>query len=156
MADKRIELLKDVQIETSASPELAKSNVREAKINAGYAALDQSNERLDMQHGVTVNLITNGTNNASRTIDVQSDHASANFVKADGEQPRLTKLELFDNVNITSREGDGKPANIEAGYALYEKDADRFSLKNGAHIITVQDERPTDVKASEAVYDQTA
>ena len=153
VADKRIELLKDVQIETFASPELEKSNVREAKINAGYAALDQSNERLDMLHGVTANLITNGT---SRIIDVKSDHASANFVKADGAQPRLTRLELFDNVNIASREGDGKPTNIDAGYALYEKDADRFSLKNGAHIVTVQDEHPTDIKATEAVYEQTA
>ncbi|HTK38476.1 MAG TPA: LPS export ABC transporter periplasmic protein LptC [Pyrinomonadaceae bacterium] len=156
VADKRIELLRDVQIETFASPELQTSNVREAKINAGYAALDQANERLDMQHGVTVDLITNGTNGASRIIDVQSDHASANFVKAGGEQPRLTKLELFDNVKIASREGDGKPTNIDAGYALYEKDADRFSLKNGAHIVTIQDDHPTDIKAAEAVYEQTA
>lgn len=152
VADKRIELLKDVQIETFASAELEKSNIREAKINAGYAALDQTSERLDMQHGVTVNLVTSGT---SRIIDVTSDHASANFVKVGGKQPQLTKLELFDNVNIASREGDGKPTNIDAGYALYEKDADRFSLKNGAHIVTVQDEHPTDIKAAEAVYEQT-
>ena len=151
VADKRIELLKDVQIETFASPELERSNVREAKINAGYAALDQASDRLDMQHGVTINLVTNGT---SRIIDVKSDRASANFLKADGEQPRLTRLELFDNVNIASREGDGKPTNIDAGYAIYEKDAERFSLKNGAHIVTVQDERPTDIKATEAVYEQ--
>jgi lipopolysaccharide export system protein LptA len=155
VADKRIELLKDVRIETFASPELEKSNVREATINAGYAALDQANERLDMQHGVTVNLIANGTNNASRVIDVQSDRASANFVKTDGEQPTLTKLELFDNVKIASREGDGKPTNIDTGYAMYEKDADRFSLKNGAHIVTIQDEHPTDIRATEAVYEQT-
>jgi len=155
VADKRLELLKDVQIETFASPELKKSNVHEAKINAGYAALDQASERLDMQHGVTVNLITDGTNGGSRIVDVQSDHATANFVKADSEQPKLTKLELFDDVKIASREGDGKPTNIGAGYALYEKDADRFSLKNGAHIVTVQDEHPTDIKAAEAVYEQT-
>jgi Uncharacterized protein conserved in bacteria len=155
ITDKRIELLKDVQIETFASPDLAKSNIREAKINAGFASLDQANERLDLQHGVTVNLVTNGTNNATRIIDVQSDHAAANFQRMDAGSPQLTKLELFDNVNIDSREGDGKPAKIESGYALYEKAADRFSLRNGAHIVTVTDEHPTDIKATEAVYEQT-
>src|ERR1035437_1179197 len=35
MAEKRIDLLKDVEIETYESPELARSNVRYSKINAG-------------------------------------------------------------------------------------------------------------------------
>src|SRR5207237_65048 len=56
---------------------------------------------------------------------------------------------------IETATNDAKPTKINSGYALYEKDIDRFQLKNGVHIVTVEDNKPTNIKASEAVYEQT-
>lgn len=70
-------------------------------------------------------------------------------------EKELKSVELFENVDIETTTNDAKPTKITSGYALYEKDIDRFQLKNSVHIITVEDNKPTHIKASEAVYEQT-
>ena len=45
MGEKRLELLKDVEIEVFESPELAKSNIRYAKVNAVSASYDQAADK---------------------------------------------------------------------------------------------------------------
>ncbi len=66
----------------------------------------------------------------------------------------LKQLELFENVNIETASNDAKPTNIKTNYALYEKDADRFELKNGVEIITAQGEKQTIIKSTDATYEQ--
>ena len=79
------------------------------------------------------------------------------YLKAkSADNPTFDKIELFDDVQIDSREAEDKPTRIKAGYALYEKDADRFELKNGLHIVTVEDENPTDIRAASGIYEQAA
>ncbi|MEO8071642.1 MAG: LptA/OstA family protein [Acidobacteriota bacterium] len=67
----------------------------------------------------------------------------------------LKQLELFDNVNIETTANDAKPTKIKTNYALFQKDADRFELKNGVEIITVEDNQPTTIKANNAIYEQS-
>ena len=67
----------------------------------------------------------------------------------------LKQLELFENVTIETTANDAKPTRIKTNYALFEKDADRFELKNGVEIITVEDDQPTNIKSTNAVYEQT-
>ena len=67
----------------------------------------------------------------------------------------LKQLELFDNVNIETTANDAKPTQIKTNYALYQKDADRFELKNGVEIVTVEDKQPTTIKSNNAVYEQS-
>ncbi len=67
----------------------------------------------------------------------------------------LKQLELFDNVTIETTANDAKPTQIKTSYALFQKDADRFELKNGVEIITVEDKQPTTIKSNNAVYEQT-
>ncbi len=67
----------------------------------------------------------------------------------------LKRLELFDNVEIETTTNNAKPTKINSGYAIYEKDSDRFELKKGVHIITIEDDAPTNIKSSEAIYEQT-
>lgn len=154
--DKRIELLRDVEIETFESDELAKSNVSQSKINAGYASYDQSNEKIELRDGVAVKLkSSNKTNNAPQAADLQSGRANVFLAEKTEGYRDVAKLELFDNVRIDTRESDGKPTRITAGYALYEKDIDRFDLRNSVHIITVEDEKPTDIRSNTAIYEQT-
>lgn len=70
-------------------------------------------------------------------------------------QNELKTAEFFEAVEIETTTNGAKPTKINSGYAVYEKDSDRFQLKNGAHIVTVEDDKPTNIKASEAVYEQT-
>ena len=91
-----------------------------------------------------------------QNADVNADRAIAYLGPEGGDNRTLKKIELFDNVHIDSRQADGKPTKIDAGYALYEKQADRFELKNGLHIVTIEDENPTDIKAANGVYEQAA
>ncbi len=70
-------------------------------------------------------------------------------------EKELKSVELTENVQIETATNDAKPTKINSGYALYEKDIDRFHLKNGVHIVTVEDNKPTNIKAAEAVYEQT-
>jgi lipopolysaccharide transport protein LptA len=63
-------------------------------------------------------------------------------------------LELFDNVNIVANRPDNPPTNIQAGYAIYERDIDRFDLRNGVHIATSADGKATTITSNSAVYEQ--
>lgn len=67
----------------------------------------------------------------------------------------LKQLELFDNVTIETTANDAKPTKIKTNYALFQKDADRFELKNGVEIVTVEDNQPTTIKSNDAVYEQS-
>ncbi len=150
--EKKLELLRDVEIETFDSPELAATGTSSSKLNAGSAIYDQTNEKIELHNSVRAIVSSNKT----RTADIRSGRAIAYLEPGDGENRTLKRIELFDNVHIDSREADGKPTKIDSGYALYQNDADRFELKNGLHIITVEDESPTDIKAANGVYEQSS
>lgn len=156
MAEKHIDLLKDVEIETFESPDLAKSNIRYAKINAGSASLDQAASKIDLNQYVVINIASTATTGKPRTSDINAARATVNFAAGTGKAPQLKTFELFDNVRIVSLEHPGLPTNIESGYALYDKDADRYELKHGAHIVTSAGEKPTDIRAAEAIFEQSA
>ncbi len=165
MGEKRVDLLKDVEIETFESPELVKSNVRYAKINANSASFDQTANKIELNENVAIKIESKSksTGNPIKT-DISSNRASVIFFR-DPSQPKpqtgtpsaqLKKFELFENVKIVSTENGASPTNIDAGYALYDKDADRFELKNGTHIVAAEKDKPTDIRASEAIYEQSA
>ncbi len=153
---KRIELLKDVEIETFDSPELARSNIRYAKINAGSAVFDQAANNISLKTAVAINLASRTGKGAERNTDINADRALLSFTGEAAKSAQLKVLELFDNVRITTTEQGTSPSNIEAGYALYNKDADRFELKHGAHIVTASANELTDIRAGEIVYERTA
>ena len=157
IVQKIIELLRDVEIETFESAELAKSNVRYAKINSGSASFDQVNNKIDFRESVAINIESKAKSTGNlQTTDVRSGRASVYFDGGDVKSSQLRKFELFENVHIVSTESGSAPTNIDAGYAMYDKDADRFELKNGVHILTSANDKSTDIAASESVYEQTA
>jgi|CXWL01.1.fsa_nt_gi lipopolysaccharide export system protein LptA len=157
MAEKRLELLRDVEIETFESPELSKSNIRYAKINAGYASLDQIAGKIDLDREVAINIISKVTGSgAARTTDLKSNRALAFFKTAEGKDPQISRFEMFENVRIASTDSGQVPTNVESGYAMYDKDADRFELKGGVRISTTANDKATDIRASEAVFEQSA
>jgi LPS export ABC transporter protein LptC len=70
-------------------------------------------------------------------------------------QKELKRLELFENVDIETTANKEKPTKVTSNYALYEKDADRFELKNGVEILTSEDNKDTTIRAQNAIYEQT-
>ncbi|MFL6375023.1 MAG: LPS export ABC transporter periplasmic protein LptC [Pyrinomonadaceae bacterium] len=157
MADKQIDLLKDVEIESFETPELMKSGVRYAKINAASAMLDQIQNRIEFNGGVNANIASKAKTGGDQSTDVQASRAVA-FMAGGGENktPSLTKLELWENVHIVSSPAGQAPTTVDAGYALFNKDGARYELKNGAHIVTNAQDKNTDIRASEIVYETDA
>lgn len=67
----------------------------------------------------------------------------------------LKYLELFENVGIESAGAGQKPTRIRAGYGLYQKDRDRFELKNGVEINTAGDpEQSAKITSDRSIYDR--
>ncbi len=163
IAEKRVDLLKDVDIETFESAELAKSNVRYAHIKANSASFDQSAEKIELNENVAISVDSKSrsTGNPVRT-DVSSNKATVIFLKDktksqdNASAAQLKQFELVDDVHITSAESGVAPTKIDSGYALYDKDADRFELKKGSHIVIADKDKTTDIKSSEAIYEQTS
>jgi LPS export ABC transporter protein LptC len=142
---KRLELLKDVNIETVGPA----GNAKHSTIKAGYAAYDQGSEEIELRDSVLANVTTTSGN-----ADVRSGRAHVYLTKQTGETRDINKIEIFENVEITARQGDGKTTNIKSQYALYNKPADRFDVRDGVRITTAEDERPTILTANSAVYEQ--
>ncbi|MEO8572888.1 MAG: LPS export ABC transporter periplasmic protein LptC [Pyrinomonadaceae bacterium] len=149
VAEKKLELLKDVEIETFQSAQLASSNIKQASVKAGYALYDQSTETIELRGRVQANIVAN-----AGTSDVRSDRAIAFLSKNDHGGREVKKLELHDNVSIVANRPNSGPTNIQSGYALYERDVDRFDLRNGVHITTLSDGKPTNITSNSAIYER--
>lgn len=161
MLEKRLDLPKDVEIETFESPELLKSNIRYAKVNAASAVFDQSANKIQLETNVVIDIKSKakGSGNA-QTTDIKCDHATLYFVRDPGQAgasgAELKKFELVDNVHIVSAEPGAPGTTIDAGYGLYDKDADRYELKTAVHIVTNPNDKPTDIRAGQGTYEQSA
>lgn len=147
--EKRLELLKDVKIDSFA---WAESADRTATMIAGSATYDQLGEKITINDNIQASVFPTSTN--SRQIDVSALRGDVFLHATDGKRD-VSRIELYDNVHIDAAERGAKPTKITAGYALYNKAADRFDLKQGVEIVTVEDEKPTLIKASTAIYEQT-
>ena len=157
IAEKTIDLLRDVEIETFESSELAKSNVRFAKITSRSASFDQVNSRIDLRDNVAINIESRSkTAQTLQTTDIQAARAAVYLHNGDVKSSGLKTVELFENVHIVSIDPGASSTTIESGYAIYDKTADRFELKNSAHIVTSANEKTTDIVASQAIYEQAA
>jgi len=164
IGDKRVDLLRDVDIETFETPEAAKSGIRYSNIKSQTASFDQLNNKIEAGGGVSLKLDSRSgsTGNAVKT-DVNAERAVVYFVSGPentddptARSAQLNKFELFDNVKIVSAEAGASPTNIEAGYALFDKPADRYELKQGSHIVTPANGKQTDIRAGEIIYEQAA
>lgn len=150
VAEKKLELLRDVEIETFSTPEQAASNVKQASVKSASAIYDQASESIELHGGVKAHVVAN-----EGTSDVTSDRAVAFLVEKTEGGRDLKKLELHDNVTIVANRATGGPTNITCGTAVYERDIDRFDLKNSVHITTSAEGQPTNITSESAVYEQT-
>ena len=166
MADKQVDLLKDVEVESFETPELMKSGVRYAKINSATALLDQAQNRIEFNGGMSANITSKAKTGGDQSTDIQASKAIAYLTPKDAKAQQnadpdkvttsLKKLELFENVHIVSTPAGQPATTIDSGYAMFDKDAARYELKNGAHIVTTAQNKTTDLRSGEAAYSQEA
>jgi LPS export ABC transporter protein LptC len=154
IAEKRLDLLHDVVIEMTGG-DGGFSSLERAKITAGSATYDQAQEKIEFRDQIAAQVESRGEGNL-RAADVQAGRAVAMLVVAAEQKRDISSLELFDAVRIDAKLADGKPTQITAGYALYQRAGDRFDLKHDVHIVTIENERPVDIRAQSAIYEQNA
>jgi LPS export ABC transporter protein LptC/lipopolysaccharide transport protein LptA len=148
----KIELSENVNINITPNGQNGENNEMsqptDIKSNRATAVFtDKEIKQIDLNGNVEV--YQKPTNANSKWTKTKANRASAKIEK------ELKRLELFDNVEIETTFNDAKPTKINSGYAVYEKDADRFELKNGVHIVTVEDNQPTNIRSNDAVYEQS-
>ncbi|HKP69004.1 MAG TPA: LptA/OstA family protein [Pyrinomonadaceae bacterium] len=150
-AEKKLELLKDVEVNTFEPANAAASDVKQATVKTGFAVYDQLADSIEMRDGVEANIVS-----ASGNSDIRSDRAVAFLVKKDeGNGRDMKKVELHSNVSIVANRPNNPPTNIHSGFALYERDIDRFDLRDGVRIETTAENKPTNITSATAVYEQT-
>jgi LPS export ABC transporter protein LptC len=156
IGERRLDLLKDVNIDISESPELASSGIRYARFGSGSASYDQDANRIELRDAVDAKLVSKGRlNGSTRETNVRAGRAVVSLDQKTSGSPQFRTLEMFDGVRINSADSGQPPTDIESGYALYEKPADRYTLTSGAHIVTVSQNQSTDARAAEIVYEQS-
>jgi len=154
MADKQLDLLKDVEIESFESPELMKSGVRYAKINAASAMLDQLQNRIGIQWWHPGEYCFE-SKVGSRPVDgcagVESGGVSR---RSEGKTPSLKKLELWENVHIVSAEaGSRRRRSIPDTRSLIRRVTLRVKERD-THRNKPPRTRSTEIRSSDAIYDQ--
>lgn len=156
VAEKRIELLKDVEIETLGSADAQGNQIKQASLKSGWASYDQAANRVDLKDNVQINTDSGADKGKARSTVATADQASAFLLKGESGSFELQKAEMTGNVYIQSTEEGGGLTKINSGFAMYDRTADRFELRNGAKIITDSQGKPTEIAASEAVYERAA
>lgn len=150
-ADRTVELLRDVAIESKGDPSGSPGGISNAVINAAYAKYDNAAETIDLTGDFNADVLS-----GTRRTKAASTRAKVFLTAAEGTNDRdVSKLELFENVAVEVTENGGAPTKITSGYASYDKPADMFDLRGNAKIETVENARSTTITASAAKYQKT-
>lgn len=153
IADKTVELLKDVTVVTSADAN-PNSAITKSKTTAGHAIYNQAAERVDLT-GTVVGKFDSLKDGKQETADLTAEEATIFLRLLDDGQRDLRNLELRRNVAIDVTRADSQPINIRAGFANFDKPADRFDLRDNASVTTVSNAKPSSLSGSTIVYEQT-
>lgn len=146
IAEKKVELLKDVEIRQFENVEHTGNAA--ATMNSGNAIYDQAAEKVHLNGGVKVHTVS-----STRKTDLSGGSAVVALLVAKENNREVKSAELFREVAIDSTNADAAVTTIRSGYALYEK-PDRFLLREAVHIVSAGGENPTTLSAGQAIYEQ--
>lgn len=148
--EKLLELPKDVEINADGE-----SDGETTTLTAGNATYDQTNEKIELSNDMRAALNSSGAaGKPARSSNLTAGRAVAFLGEGTVENRSVDKVELFENVHIETREGEAAPTKISSQYALYQKLIERFDLRGAVYILTAADDRPTEVRSDNAVYEQ--
>ncbi len=152
--EKTLELLKDVEITASGNGEGESANkqFQQAKIIAGHAFLNQTDEKIDFSQSVIINITPNESNASAQPTDIKSDRATAFFTNKE-----IKKIDLNGNVDVYQRatNANKKWTKTRANRAVAEinKELKQLELFETVEIETASgDAKPTNIKTNYALY----
>lgn len=149
IGEQKIELLRDVEVETLDSSGGNNGTTRSAKVKAGYASFDQKANLIEFRNGLTARLSQAGDGTAT---DMTAGSAIVTLIDQGGTGFGLKGIELTKAVRIVSATSNRSVTTIESAYASYDSPTDRFDLKGGLRIVSDQ----AQVTAGEGLYARTA
>ncbi|MFN6964815.1 MAG: LPS export ABC transporter periplasmic protein LptC [Pyrinomonadaceae bacterium] len=156
VAAKRLEMLRDVAIDIAESEDTPQG-LKQASLRSGWAAFDQQRQIIELRDAVEAIVHRRDGSSQQQTITSRSARALASISQSDAaSQPQLTKVELFESVSISSEQSGSAATTIDAGYASYDRPADRFDLRDAVHIVTTKEGNPADIRSTAAVYWQSS
>ncbi|MDM7922802.1 MAG: LPS export ABC transporter periplasmic protein LptC [Pyrinomonadaceae bacterium] len=154
VANKRVELLQAVKIETTSDRSGDAAVKIPATMSADYAAYDQAQEKIEMRGSIHV--VSGSLEGNAEGAEIRSGRADVYLTAQSETDLTVNRVELFDAVDIKTKQTGGRNSAVTAGYAMYKPEAQYFELKGSANIVTVQGERPTLASGENAAYDQRA
>ncbi len=135
----KVDLKESVEVTNKEDGKFSKINA-----NSATAFFENGLKKVDLAENVNIENTENG-----RFIKARGNSATAFFDKT------LQRAELNENVEIESKNGNESPTKIRSQIAVYDKNADKFDLKNGVEITTSQDNQLTVIRSNDATYEQT-
>lgn len=148
IGEKRVELLRDVEIETLASGDTANGDARSVKVNAGYASFDIGAGLIEFRNGLNARLAQVN----STPTDISSGRAMVSLDTGTANRSKFKGIELFDTVRIAFSASDGRATTIESGYASSDSSTGRFEFRAGLRIVA----DGTQLTAAEGAYSRSA
>ncbi len=158
--DKRIELLKDVEINSfdlNRNGDAAKSDIKSAKMTANYASFDQNAGKIELKDNVNIDVIPNGENKQlSQPTEIESNDATAFFT---GKE--IKQIDLTGNVRVSQKPTGNNPkyTNTKANRAKVkiEKELKTLELFENVEIeTTANNAKPTKINTQYALYQKDA
>ncbi|HRH44630.1 MAG TPA: LPS export ABC transporter periplasmic protein LptC, partial [Pyrinomonadaceae bacterium] len=167
--EKRVELLKDVEITANVDPDLekdevAKAKLQSAKIVAGYAMVQETTkaegqpieQKIFAKQNVIINLVPLGNQgNFKQATDIKADEATAFCV-----EKQIKKIDLNGNTEIFAKPTGGNPEytkiNANQSTVEFEQELKNATAKGNVYIETNKNGKPTKIRAQNAVYDKPA
>ncbi len=153
--NKKVELLREVEIETLAGPE-GNTGERLSNIKAGYAMYDQSTEKIELRDGVHIISTSSKAASSVRTADIRSGLANVSLAADANEDRNISDIEFFGDVQVVTVGTDQQQTKITAGYLRYDKPAERFDLRQNVLIVTSSADEPTTIRSGSAIFEQQA
>ncbi len=151
IGERKIELLRDVVIETDGTSDSAGATI--SKTTAAYASYDQAKEKIELKGGVNGSF-TSAKGAVTETAVAKSSTATIFLTADDANKRDVSKLELNENVSIDVVQAGATNTKITSGYALYDKTHDRYDLRQNAVIDRFSNGVTSTVAGDSILYDQ--
>lgn len=166
--ERQIELLKEVEINANADPELekdevAKAKLQSAKVVSGYAKVKETTpegqpveQTIYAKEKVVINLVPLGNQgNLKQPTDVKGDEVTAFLI-----DKKVKKLDLVGNTEIFAKSTPAIPEytkiNSQQSTAVFEQELVNATATGNVFIETNRDAKPTKIRSQYAYYDKPA
>ncbi len=151
IAERKIELLRDVVIETDGTNSEAGATI--SKTTADYASYDQANETIELKGSVNGSF-TSAKGSVTETAVVKSSTAAIFLTADDSNKRDVAKLELNENVSIDVVQAGATNTKITSGFAVYDRVRDLYNLRQNAVVERFSNGVTSTVAGDTIVYDQ--